>query len=140
MSLQAAAERALELEREGGASASYHRLSSIFSAAAQALDATDSRLEFLRWEAGLYRYQLRPATRDARSSLMRSPDLVAEDPGEDFTERGGLARPVAQLLDGDPEVHAVDAGPRGVVPSSARARDHPAGAAGCGESDASTLR
>lgn len=66
MSLQAAAERALELEREGGASASYHRLSSIFSAAAQALDATESCLEFLRWEAGLYRYQLRPSTRDAR--------------------------------------------------------------------------
>jgi hypothetical protein len=66
MSLQAAAERALELEQEGGASASYRRLSAVFGAGAQTLDDTDPRVEFLRWEAGLYRYQLRSSTQDAR--------------------------------------------------------------------------
>lgn len=65
MSLQTAAEKALELERESGASASYHDLAEAFSKAAQALDATDSRRDFLIWETWLYQYQLRPVARQA---------------------------------------------------------------------------
>src|SRR6266545_777755 len=65
MTLQAAGEKALEIEREVGPSASHHELAEAFSRAAQALPETDSRREFLIWETWLHQYQLKRAGHDA---------------------------------------------------------------------------
>jgi hypothetical protein len=64
MPLQTAADKALELEREAGPSASYHELAEVFRKVVRELDASDQRAQFLTWENWLYEYQLKSSNRD----------------------------------------------------------------------------
>jgi hypothetical protein len=91
MSLQSAAERALEIEQEAGAWASYHDLAEAFSKAVQALDAADPRRGFLIWETWLYQYQLHRTTQPRGEDFGaffeladggRHPPRVRDFPGE----------------------------------------------------------